>query len=106
MKVELLHIANCPNTETARQLLKETLRELELSEEIQDIEVSDSSQAEALCFPGSPTIRADDVDVEAALPPQNSYGVSCRTYLVGGKRQGVPTQEMIRAAIRSACFDC
>jgi hypothetical protein len=102
MKVELLHIADCPNTETARRLLKETLRELGLSEEIQDIEVSDSAQAEALRFPGSPTIRVDDIDVEATLPRQNSYGLSCRTYMIGGKRQGVPAQEMIREAIRSA----
>jgi hypothetical protein len=101
MKVELLHITDCPNTETARRLVKETLRELGLSEEIQEIEVSDSSQAEALRFPGSPTIRVDDIDVEAALPRQNNYGLSCRRYMIGGKRQGVPTQEMICEAKES-----
>jgi hypothetical protein len=34
MKIELLHIADCPNTEGARRLLKEALRELGLPEEI------------------------------------------------------------------------
>jgi len=59
MKLELLHIADCPNTEGTQRLLNETLRELELTEEIREIEVSDSWQAEALSFPGSPTIRVD-----------------------------------------------
>lgn len=102
MKMELLHIAECPNTENARRLVRETLREFGLLDEIQEIEVSDASQAKALCFPGSPTVRVDDIDVETALPRQNSYGLACRTYMIGGKRQGVPTREMIRQAIRSA----
>jgi hypothetical protein len=43
MKVELLHIAECPNMEAARGLLKEALRELGLPEEVSEIEVCDSS---------------------------------------------------------------
>ena len=57
MKLELLHIADCPNTDATRRLLNETLQELGLADDIQEVEVSDSSQAEALSFPGSPTIR-------------------------------------------------
>ncbi len=102
MKIDLLHIADCPNIDAARQLLKEALRELGLPEEISEIEVCDSEQAEALAFPGSPTIRVDDKDVETSLPGQGTYGLSCRTYVIDGKRQGVPSQEIIRKAIRSA----
>jgi Domain of unknown function (DUF2703) len=102
MKVELLHIADCPNTEAARRLLEEALRELGLPEEISEIEVSDSAQAEALAFPGSPTIRVNDQDVETMLPRQSGYAISCRTYPIDGMRRAVPTQEMIRKAIRSA----
>ena len=101
MKLELLHIADCPNTNATRRLLNETLRELGLAEEIREIEVSDSLQAEALSFPGSPTIRVDGVDVEAGLP-RNSNGLSCRIYIIDGKPQAAPTREMIRTAIRSA----
>jgi hypothetical protein len=57
MKLELLHIADYPNTDATRRLLKHTLRELGLTEDIREIEISDSSQAQALSFPGSPTIR-------------------------------------------------
>ena len=102
MKVELLHIADCPNTKAARRLVEECLREFGLSDTISEVEVSDPMQAERLCFPGSPTIRVDETDVEVSLERQNSQGLSCRTYLIGGKLQGVPTREMICQAIRSA----
>jgi hypothetical protein len=102
MKVELLHIADCPNTAMARQLLVETLRELKLPEEIQEIEVCDEAQAEALNFPGSPTIRVNGIDVETSLPGQNSLGLSCRVYMVSGRLLGIPTSEMIRETIQSA----
>jgi hypothetical protein len=57
MKVELLHIADCPNTEVARRLVEEALRELGLCDKITEVEVSDPMQAERLHFPGSPTVR-------------------------------------------------
>jgi hypothetical protein len=102
MKVELLHIRDCPNTELARMLLRKTLRELGQADEISEVEVSDPAQADVLNFPGSPTIRVNGIDVDTTLPQQNSYGLSCRTYLVGGRVHGLPAREMICNAIRSA----
>jgi hypothetical protein len=60
----------------------------------------------AIClrFPGSPTVRVDEIDVEAPLPRQRGYGLSCRTYLVNRKLQGVPTREMIREAIHGRAY--
>jgi hypothetical protein len=104
MKVELLHIADCPNTKVARRLIEEALRELELCDKITEVEVSDPTQAERLHFPGSPTIRVDEIDVEAPLLRQHSYGLSCRTYLVSGRLQGIPTREMIREALRRRAY--
>ena len=75
MKVELLHIADCPNTKAARRLVEECLREFGLSDAISEVEVSDPMQAERLCFPGSPTIRVDETDVEVSLERQNSHGL-------------------------------
>ena len=102
MKIELLHIADCPNIDAVRRLLKEALRELGLPEAISEIEVCDSAQAEALAFPGSPTVRVDGKDVETTFPAQGGYGLACRTYVIDGTRQGVPSQEIISKAIRSA----
>jgi hypothetical protein len=102
MKLELFHIADCPNTHTTRRLLNDTLREMGLTEEIQEIEVSDSSQAEALSFPGSPTVLIDGIDVEPGLARGASNGLSCRIYMIDGSRHKAPTKEMIRRAISSA----
>jgi hypothetical protein len=102
MKLELLHIGDCPNTEAARRLLNETLRELGLTEEIREIEVSDSSQAQALSFLGSPTIRIDGIDVETGMLRPNRHGLSCRIYMIDGNAHGTPTREMIRRAIQAA----
>ena len=102
MKVELLHMQDCPNTEPARVLLREILRELGQADEFSEVEVSDPAQADALNFLGSPTIRVNGIDVDTTLPRQNSYGLSCRTYLIGGRVHGLPAREMIRNAVRSA----
>ena len=102
MKVELLHIADCPNTEAARRLLKKALREVGLPKEISEIEVSNNTQAEALAFPGSPTIRVDGKDVETTSFLPGVHGLACRTYMIDGTRHGVPSLEIIRIAIRSA----
>jgi len=102
MRVELLHIPDCPSYEVAAQLLKEILREYGLPQHISEVSVTDFAQAEALAFPGSPTIRVDGKDVDSALPEQGYRGLSCRTYIVDGKRQGFPSHAMISLAIRLA----
>lgn len=102
MRVELLHIPDCPNCEVATRLLKEILHEHGLPPKIAELSVTDFAQAEALAFPGSPTIRIDGKDVDPTFPDQGYRGLSCRTYIVDGKRQGVPSRAMISLAIRAA----
>ena len=102
MKVELLHIAGCPHTEATRRLLGESLQELGLAGDIEEIVVSDPSKAEALSFPGSPTIRIDGIDVETGILRQNRHALSCRIYMIHGNAHGAPTREMIRRAIQAA----
>jgi hypothetical protein len=83
-------------------LLKEILHEHGLPPKIAELSVTDFAQAEALAFPGSPTIRIDGKDVDPTFPDQGYRGLSCRTYIVDGKRQGVPSRAMISLAIRAA----
>jgi hypothetical protein len=64
--------------------------------------VTDSAQAQALTFIGSPSIRIGGKDIEPTVSNQRHYGLSCRTYLTGGKLTGVPPLDMIRAAVRLA----
>ncbi len=103
MKVELLYIAECPNYREAARTLRETMRVSGLRDEVLEIEVTDTAQAQALEFMGSPSIRIDGKDIEPMVTgtEQRQYGLSCRTYAAGGKLVGVPPLEMIRAALRS-----
>jgi len=41
-------------------------------------------------------------DVEPAARAAREYGMMCRTYFVGGQREGLPSREMLRQAIREA----
>lgn len=102
MKVEILYVADCPSRIPAINLVKGVLAEQRRSETVVEIEISDPRQAAAERFLGSPTIRVNGKDVESQLPASGPYGVSCRTYLDHGRRQGLPPREWIQTAVRAA----
>ena len=99
MMIELLYVPDCPNHSPVVTTVTELLKECGLEEQIRNIEVIDSERAIAMAFPGSPTVRINGTDIEGDLPQVNSYGLTCRTYIVNGKRQGVPHRDWIHDAI-------
>ena len=105
MRIELLYVPNCPNHAPTAQILRDALHDLGVSEEVIEIEVCDPAQAAAVSFPGSPTIRINGRDVEPGMPESGHHGLSCRTYLVHGKRQGIPRREWISQAVLSVAED-
>ena len=80
MKVELLHVSDCPHSDAARALLNECLSELQLEAAIED---------KAGAYP-SPTILVNGVDVMGAPA---FYAASCRL--------DVPTKPRLLAALRN-----
>jgi len=64
MKIEVLYISECPNHAPVVESIRGILRDNQLPAEITEIEVTDSAQAIAMGFPGSPTIRVNGEDVE------------------------------------------
>jgi|SRR5262249_14153936 len=102
MKIELLYIRDCPNRLPTVQTVKDILRESGLRLDIAETEIGNAAQAAKLSFLGSPTVRVDGEDVEPGAVEAKDYGVSCRSYLVNGRRQGTPDPEWIRQAIRGA----
>lgn len=97
MRVELLYWKGCPSYPEAQELLTEVLRgraEVELRE------VRTDEEAEALRFPGSPTVRIDGRDVDpagASQPP----ALACRVYhLADGRVSPVPSREQLEEALR------
>ena len=99
MQVELLYWRGCPSYPEAKGLLEHVLAERGIEARVDMHEVTTQTDAEALRFPGSPTIRIDGRDVDprgAASPP----ALNCRIYLVpDGGVSPIPTREMIEAAL-------
>jgi len=100
VKIELYFWKGCPSYPEAIELLEQVLAEREIDEPIELHEVVTREEADALAFPGSPTIRIDgrDVDPEGAQAPPS---LTCRVYrLPGGRVSPVPTRRQLEEALR------
>ncbi len=97
MKVELLYLGGCPHYAPTLHRLRAALASEGIRAEVIEIEVEDEAGARRLGFPGSPTILVNGADIEpgARLPGEAAY--ACRRY-----PDGLPSEEMIRAALREA----
>ena len=102
MRVEILYLSGCPHHATAVGCVREALALEHTPAEMVEVEVTDVVTAQRIGFLGSPTIRVDGQDVETAARVEPAFGLSCRTYMDGGRRAGVPPLEWIRAALREA----
>ncbi|MCL5744163.1 MAG: cation transporter [Acidobacteria bacterium] len=102
MRIEVLYFEGCLNHRAAVERVREILNEESAPAEIIETVVPDEASAQAHGFIGSPTIRIDGVDVEAAARASKEFGMACRTYLDAGNRVGLPPREWIRKAVREA----
>jgi Domain of unknown function (DUF2703) len=102
MRIEILYIEGCPYRHSAVAQVQQVLREEDISAELLEASVSQESAARELRFLGSPTIRVNGLDVEPTARASREYGVMCRTYVVNGRRVGLPSREMLRQAICEA----
>ena len=97
MRLEVLHIPDCPNT----AVLTERLDQLIVARSDVVIEhrvIHDQTEAAARGMTGSPTLLVDGLDpfAVAGLAPS----VSCRLYLDDhGAASGAPTVAQLRAAL-------
>jgi glutaredoxin len=80
MKIELLHVSDCPHVDAARALLHECLTELQL-----DVAIEDKEGA----YP-SPTIIVNGVDVMGAP-----------AFMAAACRLDVPTKTSLLAALQN-----
>jgi hypothetical protein len=97
MKIEVLFFEGCPNYLPTVDRLRTVLAGEDLQAEVIEVEVRDESAAKALKFFGSPTIRVDGLDIDAGSRSISDTGLACRCY-----PGGLPSEEMIRAAVREA----
>jgi len=99
MKIELLYFEGCPNHIPTMGMLREILESLCREDQIHQVEVSTQAEAEAIRFVGSPSIRINGSDIEPWARTTKDFSLSCRTYLDGPLRGGVPSRELLRRAI-------
>ena len=100
MKVELLHIVDCPNTDIAETNARAALDALGLGGvPVELVTIRTEAEAANTQFGGSPTILVDGVDLFPTTPARS---LACRVYATGSGYAGAPTQEQIEAALRGA----
>jgi hypothetical protein len=103
VKIEFLYEPDCSSTEVALARLREVMLEEGCGGPVVVVEVHTDEQANALRFPGSPTIRIDDRDIDPMGVEHGRYLLTCRLYrLTDGRITPFPSEDLIRNALRSA----
>ncbi len=98
MKIELLHIEDCPSWENGLRNLEIALYEEGIEDSVTLITVMDNNDANRLEFLGSPSFRSNGRDF---WPEQReSYSLGCRVYHTPEGLKGYPTVAMLRNALR------
>ena len=93
--IQVLYFEGCPHRDATVALTRNVLSELGLTEEIEEVEVRDSEDAERHRFPGSPTVRVNGVDIEPDMASPTHFALACRTY----GASGIPQRELLVAAL-------
>ena len=99
MKVELFYWDGCPSHPEALALLQTVLAERGLDTAVELRRVDTDEEAQALRFPGSPTIRIDGRDVDPA-GADSRPALTCRIYyLPDGRVSPIPSRQQLEEAL-------
>jgi hypothetical protein len=100
MRVELLHIDECPNWEEAATRLREALNATGHPDANIVLRLlKTSEEAARVPFAGSPTLTLDDEDL---VPSEGrTTDLACRIYLTPNGLAGLPTTEQLVEAIQA-----
>jgi hypothetical protein len=101
MKVEVLYFEGCPNHVPAIEMVRRVLTREGIEAQVVPVDVHDVETAMTLRFLGSPSIRVNGRDIEPGREDDPPF-FGCRTYNVQGKTVGVPPEEWLADALRSA----
>jgi hypothetical protein len=100
MNIELMYFDTCPSYQNARALLEQVLAEERINAPVEMVPVRDDEDAVLKQFVGSPTLRANGVDLFAEQA-SGVYAMQCRVYRTPDGLRGWPTKSMIRAALKA-----
>ena len=102
LQVSFQYCEDCPSHEQALERLQRVLREEGVRVKLEVVDVQTDEQAKHLHFIGSPTILIESKDIDP--PSDSSYSAgACRVYkLDDGRISPLPSEDMIRRAVRAA----
>ncbi|WP_417215701.1 thioredoxin family protein [Arthrobacter sp.] len=98
MRIELLCIDGCPNSDETQARIVAALAEAGAPDVEVVRTVVDDAAGAAAAFAGSPTITLDEVDLFPGAAPVSE--LSCRVYQTPNGLAGLPTVEQLRDRIR------
>jgi hypothetical protein len=100
MKIDILHVPDCPNLPMLEQRLREALDTADATASITTVVVSDLETATTTGMTGSPTLLIDGTDPFAE--PGSGPSLSCRLYReADGRVSGAPSVTALRDALRT-----
>lgn len=98
MRIELLHIEDCPNTTKALEQVEAALAALgHEGVPVHTRHIRSPADTVGTGFAGSPTITADGVDIFPDGAP--SSDLACRIYPTPDGHAGVPTVDQVMKAL-------
>ncbi len=97
LQIEVLYLKDCPHHLPTLERINWVLREEGCLADVREVLVPDRDTAQNWNFLGSPSVRVNGTDLEPAASNSGNFGLMCRRYA-----GGVPSAELIRAAIWSA----
>lgn len=100
MKIEVLHIDDCPNWKRANDRIRQAL--VRLGDTLTVVEsrlIRTREEADALPFAGSPTITLNDEDLFPGTGLTSD--LACRIYVTPDGFAGMPTVDQLVEAIGS-----
>ena len=100
--IEVLYVEGWPNYRGALALVERVRAELGIDAELRTTLISDQAAADQARFPGSPTVRVDDRDVEPGSEPSGEYTLACRLYRLEHRFAGPPEERWVREALLRA----
>ncbi|MFY9633434.1 MAG: thioredoxin family protein [Cellulosimicrobium cellulans] len=103
MRIEILHIDDCPNTAKAVDQVEAALTALGYENGVVHLRrIGSPADTVGTGFAGSPTITANGIDIFPEGAP--SSDLACRIYPTPGGYAGAPTVDQVMEALRSHGF--
>ncbi len=100
MKVQVLFIANCPNHAPTVARIRAVLHARGAADSVEEIEIRSDEDAKSWSFLGSPSVRINGLDIEPEARQVRHFGLGCRSYAENGRREGLPSEDLIERAIQ------